>query len=203
MQTSIEKAILPIKINELVQLISKKKRIGITDAVGYLYNSTFYARLSNPEAKWWYMSGINLFRELEKEKKSKLKFGKKSDQETQFIIFCTENYRITRQLEGSEVVALFQKYQVYDFLTQNYEILHTQGEQYILEEIEIFIKNQQNKWSCITVHLFWSGFFSFTGSDECFKICECTKFYTIKYYNICKQISISKILLKPTLPVVR
>jgi hypothetical protein len=145
MQTSIEKAILPIKINELVQLISQKKRIGITDAVGYLYNSTFYARLSNPEAKWWYMSGINLFRELEKEKKSKLKIGKKSDKETQFIIFCTENYRITRQLEGSEVVALFQKYHVYDFLTQNYEIMHTQGEHYILEEIEIFIKNQQNK----------------------------------------------------------
>jgi hypothetical protein len=91
------------------------------------------------------MSGINLFRELEKEKKSKFKIGKKSNQETQFIIFCTENYRITRQLEGSEVVALFQKYQVYDFLTQNYEILHTQGEHYILEEIEIFIKNQQNK----------------------------------------------------------
>jgi len=145
MQTSIEKAILPIKINELVQLISQKKRIGIADAVGYLYNSAFYERLSNPEAKWWYMSGINLFRELEKEKKRKFKRQKISDKVALFIIFCTENYHITRQLEGSEVVALFQKYHVYDFLTQNYEILHTQGEHYILEEIEIFIKNQQYK----------------------------------------------------------
>lgn len=142
---SIEKAILPIKINELIQLISQKKRIGIADAVGYLYNSAFYDRLSNPKAKWWYMSGINLFRELEKEKKGKLKMEKISTKVTQFIIFCTENYRITRQLEGSEVVALFQKYYVYDFLTQNYEILHTQGEQYILEEIEIYIKNHQLK----------------------------------------------------------
>lgn len=145
MQPSIERAILPIKINELVQLISQKKRIGIADALAYLYNSAFYSRLSNPEAKWWYMSGISLFRELEKEKKSKLKIGKRSDKETQFIIFCTENYRVTRHLEGSEVVALFQKYHVYDFLIQNYEILHTQGEEYILEEIEIFIKNQQHK----------------------------------------------------------
>ena len=142
---SVEKAILPIKINELIQLISQKKRIGIADAVGYLYNSAFYDRLSNPKAKWWYMSGINLFRELEKEKKGKLKMEKISTKVTQFIIFCTENYRITRQLEGSEVVALFQKYYVYDFLTQNYEILHTQGEQYILEEIEIYIKNHQLK----------------------------------------------------------
>lgn len=143
MQTSIDNAILPLKINELIQLISKKKRIGIADAVGYLYNSAFYNRLTNHEAKWWYMSGINLFRELEKEKKGKLKTGIKSDRETQFIIFCTEYYKSARQLGGLEVVALFQKYQVYDFLTQHYEVLHTQGEQYILDEIEIYIKNQQ------------------------------------------------------------
>jgi hypothetical protein len=145
MQTSIDKAILPIKINELVQLISLKKRIGIVDAVGYLYNSEFYNRLTNPEAKWWYLSAINLYRELEKGKKGKHIFGIKSDKVTQFIIFCTENYRITRQMEGSEVVAIFQKYHVYDFLTKNYDILHTQGEEYILEEIDIYIKNRQNK----------------------------------------------------------
>ena len=70
MQVSIDKAILPIKINELIQLISKNKRIGIPDAVAYLYNSPFFERLTNPEAKWQYMSGINLYKELEKEKKA-------------------------------------------------------------------------------------------------------------------------------------
>lgn len=145
MQASIDKAILPIKINELIQLISKNKRIGIADAVAYLYNSSFYERLTNPEAKWWYMSGINLYKELEKEKKGKPNKTVKKDNISQFIVFCTENYRISRQLKGSEVVALFQKQNVYDFLTQNYEVLHTQGEEYILEEIELFIKNHQQK----------------------------------------------------------
>lgn len=36
---SIEKAILPIKINELVSLISEKKKLDTTDALSYLYSA--------------------------------------------------------------------------------------------------------------------------------------------------------------------
>ena len=44
-------------------------------------------------------------------------------------------------MEGLEVHTLFLELNVYDFLMQNYEILHTQGENYILEEIEGYLKN--------------------------------------------------------------
>ncbi len=142
---SIEKAILPIKINELVQLIAEKKNLDITDSIGYLYGSTFYKRLSNPEAKWWYMSGANLYRELEKEKKVQQQKEKNKTKEILFIIFCTENYSKLKQMEGLEVHTLFRELNVYDFLMQNYEILHTQGENYILEEIEGYLKNRIRK----------------------------------------------------------
>jgi hypothetical protein len=138
---SVDKAILPIKINELVQLISRKKKMDMIDAIGYLYGSGFIKRLTNPEAKWWYMSGINLYRELEKEKKAVFKETENPANKQLFIVFCTENYRASRKLGGPEVHSLFQMYSVYGFLSQHYEILHTQGEEYILEEIEQYIKN--------------------------------------------------------------
>jgi len=42
---NIEKAILPIKIYELVSIISNKKKLDTADAMAYLYSSRFYNRL--------------------------------------------------------------------------------------------------------------------------------------------------------------
>jgi hypothetical protein len=142
---SIEKAILPIKINELVSLISEKKKLDTTDALSYLYSSEFYKKILDAESKWWYMSGINLFRELEKEKHQLQRKDHQLEKEKMFYIFCTENYRILKDMEAAEVLALFQKHNVYNFLTQNYDVLHSQGEEYILNEIATYIKNQNQK----------------------------------------------------------
>jgi hypothetical protein len=142
---SIEKAILPIKINELVSLISEKKKLDTIDALSYLYSSEFYKKILDAESKWWYMSGINLFRELEKEKHQLQRKDHQLEKEKMFYIFCTENYRILKDMEAAEVLALFQKHNVYNFLTQNYDVLHSQGEEYILNEIATYIKNQNQK----------------------------------------------------------
>lgn len=142
---SIEKAILPIKINELVSLISEKKKLDTTDSLSYLYSSEFYKKILDVESKWWYMSGINLYKELEKEKHRLQRKDHQLEKEKMFYIFCTENYRILKDMEATEVLALFQKNKVYDFLTQNYDVLHSQGEEYILNEIAIYIKNQNQQ----------------------------------------------------------
>jgi hypothetical protein len=141
----MEKAILPIKINELVSLISEKKKLDTTDSLSYLYSSEFYKKILDVESKWWYMSGINLYKELEKEKHQLQRKDHQLEKEKMFYIFCTENYRILKDMEASEVLALFQKNKVYDFLTQNYDVLHSQGEEYILNEIAIYIKNQNQQ----------------------------------------------------------
>ena len=140
---SIEKAILPIKINELVSIISTKKKLDLTDSMSYLYTSNFYKKLFDSESKWWYLSGLNLYRELEKEKQKLYKLNIHLEKEKMFYIFCVENFRLAKGLEGVEVHALFKKYNVYDFLKSNYEVLHSQGEDYILNEITEFIKNRQ------------------------------------------------------------
>jgi len=142
---SIEKAILPIKINELVSLISAKKKLDTADAMSYLYTSNFYKKLFDAESKWWYMSGLNLYFELEKEKRKLQKVDTEFKKEKLLSVFCVENYRVLKNLDAVEVHALFQKYDVYSFLKNNYDVLHSQGEDYILNEISAYIKNQKQK----------------------------------------------------------
>lgn len=139
---NIENAILPIKINELISIISTKKRLNIVDAMGYLYSSEFYKRLHDNESKWWYLSGLNLYHELEKEKQKQLKIDAQLEKEKLFYVFCVEKYSATTNLPASEVLVLFQKYDVNNFITVNYDVLHTQGEAYILNEITVFLKNK-------------------------------------------------------------
>jgi len=139
---NLEKAILPIKINELVTIISTKKRLDTADAMGYLYSSQFYKRMQDTQSKWWYMSGLSLFRELEKEKHKLQITDSQLENEKMFYIFCVEKYSVLKKMEASEVLALFQKHDVYNFTTTNYDVLHSQGEEYILNEIAVYIKNQ-------------------------------------------------------------
>jgi hypothetical protein len=142
---SIEKAILPIKINELVSLISAKKKLDTTDAMSYLYSSAFYKKLFDTKSKWWYLSGLNLYLELEKEKQKLQKMDGRHEKEQMFYVFCAENYRILKKMEGVEVLLLFKKYDVHNFLSENYDVLHSQSEDYILNEISAYIKNQKRK----------------------------------------------------------
>lgn len=60
----------------------------------------------------------------------------------QFLIFCLESYRQKFNLDGHSVLELFEKYSVFDFLEQSYEVLHTQGKSYILDKIELFINSK-------------------------------------------------------------
>lgn len=139
---NIESAILPIKINELVSIISTRKRLNTVDAMGYLYSSVFYNRLHDTQSKWWYLSGINLYHELEKEKHKQHLTDSQLEKERMFYIFCIEKYIELTAIPASEVLVMFQKYDVFNFTTKNYDVLHSQGEEYILNEIAVYLKNQ-------------------------------------------------------------
>ena len=141
----IEKAILPIKINELVTIVSHKKKMDIADAMSYILGSNFYKQLINPGTKWWYASGLILYRELEKEKRKQIQKENNQTKEQLFFIFCEEQYKWFAKMQATEVHELFQRYKVYEFLGSNYEVLHSQGENYILEEIKSFIKSHKQK----------------------------------------------------------
>lgn len=63
----------------------------------------------------------------------------------EFISFCIESFKVKFKMRGKEVANLFYESGVIDFLIDSYDLLHTQGKDYILSEIEIFLKNRGYK----------------------------------------------------------
>ena len=144
MKHNTEIAVLPFKVLELAEIISEKKRLSIDDALFYLYNSELYHDLIDPKLKLWYYSGIRLYELLEDEKinEKKARFYKS---ELQFLIFCIEQYRLYYNLTSAAVLSMFIRYGVDKFLRDNFEVLHSQSEEYILEEISHYLKNRKRK----------------------------------------------------------
>lgn len=60
-----------------------------------------------------------------------------------FIIFCLENYKTKNNLSGNDTSELFNTYNVFEYLEEGYEILHTQSMNYVVKEIEEFIKQRK------------------------------------------------------------
>ncbi|MDO5582026.1 MAG: DUF3791 domain-containing protein [Planctomycetia bacterium] len=60
-----------------------------------------------------------------------------------FMIYCLERYRFARQLSGKEVIALFRQYKILEYLMNFYPVLHITGDQYIINDIDEYIREQQ------------------------------------------------------------
>ena len=60
----------------------------------------------------------------------------------EFVLFCGEMYAQKHQISGRGVMDRFSEYGVVDFLRNGYDVLHTQGREYIISEIEIFLDNR-------------------------------------------------------------
>lgn len=65
--------------------------------------------------------------------------SKKDSDIAYFISFCIEQYKVHVSISGAEVLDLFDRYGVMEYLVSNYEILHTQSRQWLLEEIDEYI----------------------------------------------------------------
>lgn len=62
----------------------------------------------------------------------------------EFKVFCFEAYRADKKLTGREAMALFKKYGVLDYLGAFYNVLHTTGREYIVEDIDGFINDRRS-----------------------------------------------------------
>ena len=63
--------------------------------------------------------------------------------EGRFLVFCLEMYKAEKNLTGKEVMELFKRYGVTDYVLSCYEALHTTGTNYIVEDIDLFIEARQ------------------------------------------------------------
>ncbi len=61
--------------------------------------------------------------------------------ELPFIILCIEEYKNEKNLSGNEVVLLFDKHHVFDYIRSFYDVLHTTGTKYIVNDIDLYIKS--------------------------------------------------------------
>lgn len=62
-----------------------------------------------------------------------------------FVAFCIEEYGAAKGMTGEQVLDLFTQYGVTDYLSKCFEPLHTQGRQWLIEEIDEFIGIRKNK----------------------------------------------------------
>lgn len=63
--------------------------------------------------------------------------------ECTFLIYCTEQYKSAKSLTGRQVSKLFTEYRVWDYIYSCFEALHTTGEKYIVEDIDLYIEAKQ------------------------------------------------------------
>ncbi len=67
------------------------------------------------------------------------------NRESEFLIYCMERYRYFKGLSGAEVARLFEQHQVYAYVTRHFMALHTQGDRYIVQDIDDYISLQRHE----------------------------------------------------------
>ena len=64
--------------------------------------------------------------------------------ELPFMVLCIEEYKNQKQMTGSAVMALFERYSVLEYIKTFYEALHTTGTKYIVNDVDLYIKSRQS-----------------------------------------------------------
>ncbi len=59
-----------------------------------------------------------------------------------FLSFCIEQYKMYKGLSGSETMTLFDDKGVTNYLSEHFDVLHTQSAQWLVQEIDNYIINK-------------------------------------------------------------
>ena len=62
--------------------------------------------------------------------------------ETSFAVFCLESYKRHRHMTGRDTAKLFIEYGVFDYIREFYDVLHTTGDSYINNDIDIYLRSR-------------------------------------------------------------
>ena len=60
-----------------------------------------------------------------------------------FVSFCIEQYAKAKNMTTDDVVSLFEQYGITEHFCEFYDVLHTQGHNWLIEEIDEMIKNRK------------------------------------------------------------
>jgi len=136
-----EEQMIPIKISHLAEYVSKVKRISLDDALVYIYVNPMYERLYDENAKWWYLSTEALYEEFElRRDRQKTEVDRAV---FEFYTYCLENYATRKQISGMRAWVQFKETGADEYVIDNYDLLHTQGIDYVLDDIQRFINRRK------------------------------------------------------------
>ena len=63
----------------------------------------------------------------------------------EFIAYCLEEYKAAKGMTGKEIIALFKKYNIIDYIVSCYGALHTMGGLAITEDIQSLIESMEEE----------------------------------------------------------
>lgn len=63
------------------------------------------------------------------------------DQKLKFIVFCLESYKLAHRITGKAAAKLFNDFKVFEYLDACYDVLHSTGQQFIVDDIDGFIRS--------------------------------------------------------------
>ncbi len=69
----------------------------------------------------------------------------RSNEISYFLSFCIEQYKQAHNLTGEQAMQVLDRYGVLDYLEEHYDVIHTQGARWILEDMDEFIENRKNE----------------------------------------------------------
>ncbi len=136
-----EENIIPVKIAHLAEYVSRVKRISLDDALVYIYVNPMYERLYNEDAKWWYLSTEALYEEFELRRSRRQ--VEVSKEVFEFYTYCLENFAAREKISGMRAWVVFKESGADEYLIDNYDLLHTQGMDYILDDVQRFINRRR------------------------------------------------------------
>ena len=60
-----------------------------------------------------------------------------------FLAYAAERYKNDKNINGLELKKLFDKYDVWDYIYTSADALHTTGDKYIVEDIDLYIESKK------------------------------------------------------------
>lgn len=69
----------------------------------------------------------------------------RSNEISYFLSFCIEQYKQAHNLTGEQAMQVLDRYGVLDYLEEHYGVIHTQGAQWIIADMDEFIENRKNE----------------------------------------------------------
>ena len=136
-----EENIIPVKIAHLAEYVSRVKHISLDDALVYIYVNPMYERLYNEDAKWWYLSTEALYEEFELRRSRRQ--VEVSKEVFEFYTYCLENFAAREKISGMRAWVVFKESGADEYLIDNYDLLHTQGMDYNLDDVQRFINRRR------------------------------------------------------------